>query len=135
VLGARFKFIVGPPPLPPIVVPPSASLPATLTTQVDSLVTLTLTVSNPTSAPVKVEFSSGQRFDFSIYDAASGAALWVWSADKLFAQMMSSEIIPANGKLVYSAQWKPTKSGSYVATGSLVSLSHRAATKVAVSVP
>ena len=135
VLGARFEQTVFLPPLPPIVVTPSASLPATLTTKVDSLVTLSFTVNNPTSAPVKIDFSSGQHFDFTIYDASTGAALWVWSADKLFMQAMSSETIPANGKLEFTAQWKPTKSGSFVATGSLVSLSHRAAAKLAVSVP
>jgi hypothetical protein len=135
ILGARFELTAQLPPLPPIVVTPSASLPATLTAKVDSLVTLTLTVSNPTSSPVKIEFSSGQHYDFTIYDASTGLALWVWSADKLFMQALSSETIPANGKLVYTAEWKPTKSGSFVATGSLVSLSHRATTKAAVSVP
>ncbi|MDB4889307.1 MAG: hypothetical protein JWL61_1162 [Gemmatimonadetes bacterium] len=114
---------------------PSASLPATLATTVDSLVTLTLTVSNPTASPVRIDYSSGQHFDFTIADAATGAALWVWSADKLFSQALTNETIPANGKVVYTAQWKPTKSGSFVATGSLVSLSHRAAAKLAVSVP
>lgn len=123
------------PPLPPIVVTPSATLPATLTTTVDSLVTLTLTVRNPTASPVKIDFSSGQHFDFTVTDAATGAALWVWSADRLFMQMLTSETIPANGKLVYTAQWKPTKSASFVATGMLVSPSHRAEAKVAVSVP
>ncbi len=135
VLGARFELTASLPPLPPIVVTPSASLPATLTTTVDSLVTLTLTVNNPTASPVKVDFSSGQRFDFTVTDAATGATLWVWSADKLFMQMLTSETIPANGKLVYTAEWKPTKSASFVATGMLVSLSHRSGAKVAVSVP
>jgi hypothetical protein len=114
---------------------PSASLPATLTAKVDSLVTLTLTVSNPTSSPVDIDFSSGQHFDFTISDPSTSATLWAWSADKLFTQALSSETIPANEKLEFTAEWKPTQSGDFVATGSLVSLSHRAAAKLAVSVP
>jgi hypothetical protein len=116
-------------------VTPSVSLPATLTTSVDSFVTLTLTVRNPTASPVRIDYSSGQHFDFTITDASTGAALWVWSADRLFSQALTSETIPANGEVAYTAQWKPSKSGSFLATGSLVSLSHRAAAKVAVSVP
>ncbi|MEO5818278.1 MAG: BsuPI-related putative proteinase inhibitor [Gemmatimonadaceae bacterium] len=113
---------------------PSAPLPATLTTTVDSVVTLTLTVNNPTSSPVTIDFSSGQHFDFTVCDAPAGAILWVWSADRLFMQALSSETIPANGKLEFTGQWKPTKSGSFVATGSLVSLSHRAIAKASLSV-
>jgi len=33
---------------------------------VDSLVTLTLTVSNPASTPAQVAFNSGQHYDFTI---------------------------------------------------------------------
>jgi hypothetical protein len=135
VLGARLELTAALPPFPPIVVTPSAPLPATLTTKVDSVVTLTLTVNNPTSSPVKIDYSSGQHFDFTVYDAPTGAPLWLWSADKLFTQALSSETIPANGKLEFTAQWKPTKPGSFVATGTLVSLSHRAAAKLALSVP
>lgn len=115
--------------------PPSASLPATLITELDSVVTLTLTVSNPTAASATITFSSGQHFDFTITDAATGTTLWVWSADKLFMQSLSSETIAPHGTLVYTAQWKPTTSGPLVATGTLVSLSHRAAAKAALSVP
>jgi hypothetical protein len=133
--GSRFEVDATSPPLPPVVVTPSASLPATLATTVDSLVTLTFTVSNPTASQVRIDFSSGQQFDLTIGDAATGVALWVWSADKLFMQALTTETIPPNGKLIYSAQWNPTKSGSFIATGTLVSLSHRAAAKAAVTVP
>ena len=135
VRGARFELTAAVPPLPPIVVTPNLSLPATLTAKVDSVVTLTLTVSNPTSVPAKVSFTSGQHVDFTISDATSGLALWQWSADKLFMQMLSDETIPAHGSLVYTATWQPTQKGNLVATGSLVSLSHKADARVSLSVP
>jgi Intracellular proteinase inhibitor len=134
VKGARFELAAPVRPLPPIIVPPNASLPATLTAKVDSIVTLTLTVSNP-SSPARIEFSSGQHYDFSIIDASSGALLWRWGMGMMFTQMMSSESIPANGTLVYTATWKPAGKGNYIAVGSLVSMSHRADAKVQVSVP
>ena len=135
VLGARFELTAAVPPLPPIVVTPNLSLPATLTARVDSIVTLTLTVSNPASAPAKVSFNSGQHYDFTISDATSGFVLWRWGVGMLFTQMLSDETIPAPGSLVYTAKWQPTEKGSYIAAGSLVSLSHKADARVSLTVP
>lgn len=135
VLGARFELTAALPPLPPIVVTPSVSLPATLSAKVDSLITLTLTVSNPASTPAAVSFNSGQHYDFTISDAANGALLWRWSLGMGFTQMLSTQTIPANGTLVYTAQWKPTQKGNLIATGSLVSLSHRADAKMFLMMP
>ena len=106
-----------------------------LTAAVSGLVTLTLTVSNPSAIPATIDFSSGQRCDFTISDASTGTPLWRWGADMLFTQALSAETIPARGTLVYSAEWKPPANGDYVATGSLVSRSHRASAKATVSVP
>ena len=135
VLGSRFELTAALPPLPPIVVTPSVLLPAALSAKVDSLVTLTLTVSNPSSAPAQVAFNSGQHSDFTISDAATGAVLWRSSAKALFIQMLTAQTIPANGTVVYTAQWKPTQKGTLFASGSLVSQSHRAEAKLVISVP
>ena len=135
VLGARFEQTAATPPLPPILVLPSTSLPATLSARVDSVVTLTLTVRNPSSVPATIAHSSGQQFDFTVSDAASGALLWRWGMGMMFTQALGTETIPANGSLTYSATWKPTQKGSLVATGSLVSMSHRAEARLAITAP
>ena len=135
VLGSRFELTAALPPLPPIVVTPSVLLPSALSAKVDSLVTLTLTVSNPSSAPAQVAFNSGQHSDFTISDAATGALLWRSGAGALFIQMLTTQTIPANGTVVYTAQWKPTQKGTLFATGALVSQSHRAEAKLVISVP
>ena len=101
----------------------------------DSVVTLTLTVSNPSSVPATIAHSSGQQFDFTVTDAASGALLWRWGMGMMFTQALGTETIPANGSLTYSATWKPTQKGSLVATGSLVSVSHRAEARLAITAP
>ena len=51
---------------------------------------LTLTVTNRSTEPRVLEFSSSQRYDFEIADSA-GAVVWQWSADRMFAQMMGTE--------------------------------------------
>ncbi len=136
VLGARFELAAVAPPLPPISVTPIASLSAELTTAtVDSVVALTLKVTNAASTAANVTFGSGQQYDFYVVDAATGAHVWRWSEGMAFTMALGTVTIPANGSLTYSARWKPAKKGSYVAVGSLVSLSHRADAKVMVTVP
>ena len=135
VLGARFQLTATVPPFPPIIVTPGLTLPAALSVQVDSLVTLTLSVSNPSVTPAEVFFSSGQHFDFTVNDAADGRVIWRWGTDMLFSQALSTQTIPANGTLVYTAQWKPTRKGNLIAIGSLKSISHRAEARLSISVP
>lgn len=135
VLGARVELTAVTTPKPPINVAPSASLSAVLTATVDSLVHLAMKVTNTASTPATVTFASGQQFDFTILDAATGARVWRWSDGKGFTMALGSTTIPANGSVTYTASWKPLQKGNYVALGTLVSMSHRADAKVAVTVP
>ncbi|CAN5280630.1 hypothetical protein BH09GEM1_BH09GEM1_01930 [soil metagenome] len=135
VLGVGLVTTPSIPQPPPINLPPRAPLPATLGITVDSIVTLTLTVSNPASTPATVLFGSGLHADFTIYDASTAQRLWQWSAGKLFTQVVSADTVPAKGQLVYTTLWQPTKKGLFTAVGSLVSRSHVADTKVQFTVP
>ncbi|MEP6622363.1 MAG: BsuPI-related putative proteinase inhibitor [bacterium] len=132
--GAHLELPVVTIPLPPITVQPSASLPAVLTSKVDSLVTLTLTVTNPATTPADVSFATGQRYEFTISDA-SGVTLWRWSDGMAFTQLFGTQTLAAGGTLVFTAQWKPTTKGSFVASGALVSVSHHAGAKATLVVP
>jgi hypothetical protein len=87
-------------------------------------VRMVLHVTNPTNQPVRLEFSSGQRYDFAIRTAA-GADVWTWSADKQFMQMLSSEVVAAGATLDYAETWLAgNRKGAFVATASLTSTSH-----------
>jgi hypothetical protein len=134
VLGVGLVTTTTIPQVPPINLPPRAPLPATLDIKADSIVTLTLTVSNPASAPISVLFGSGQHSDFTISDG-TGAPVWQWSAGTLFTQVVSADTVSAKGQLVYSAQWQPTKKGTFTAVGWLVSRSHVADAKAQFTVP
>jgi Intracellular proteinase inhibitor len=114
-------------PTPPVVVRPSDELPAQLSAAVSSnLVTLTLTVKNPSAAPVDVKFLSGQKYDFVVIDSLTGKEAWRWSAGKGFTQTVGTQPIPANGALTFTETWTPPAKGLYLAHGVLVSASHRA---------
>ncbi len=135
VLGARFEMTAPDMPKPPIDVPPSVSLPSTIAVTTDSIVTLTLTVSNPGASAVQVVHPSSQRFDFVIADASTGLPVWRWSDGQGFFQALTTETIAANGKLTYIATWKPNRKGALIATGELVSISHRAGARASFSLP
>jgi len=120
---------------PPVVVRPSSQLPATLTTTVDSLVTMTLTVKNPSADPIKVTFPSGQKYDFVVTDSTTGRDVWRWADGKGFTMALVDQTVPGNGSLVFTERWKPVGRGRYLVHGLLVSLSHRAEAYASVLVP
>lgn len=115
------------PPTPPVVVRPSNELPAQLGAAVSgNVVTLTLTVKNPSAAPVDVKFANGQKYDFVVIDSLTGKEAWRWATGKGFAQMSETKTVPANGALTFTESWTAPAKGLYLAHGVLVSTSHRA---------
>ncbi len=87
---------------------------------------LTLHVTNSTSAPIELEFSSGQRYDFRV-TTESGETLWTWSADKSFMQALGTETLEAGGTVRFSESWAAGgRRGRFIAVGQLTSTSHPA---------
>lgn len=113
-------------PTPPVVVQPSERLPATLTATGADEVTLTLAIRNPSPQPITLSFATGQKFDFVVIDSLTGRKVWQWSADRGFTQALEERTVPGHGTLSYSATWRPTSRGLYLARGYLKSSSHRA---------
>ena len=120
---------------PPVVVRPSNTLPATLSASVSGDVTLTFTVKNPTAEPVKVVYPSGQKYDFTAIDSATGKPVWQWSANKGFTQALVEQTVPAGGSLTFVEKWTPPKSGLYLVGARLTSTSHRSQAYASVVVP
>jgi len=114
---------------------PSNELPAKLSVTRDSVVNLKFTVVNPSKDPIKVEHSSGQKYDFVAIDSATGLAAWRWSADKSFLAALSAESVPAGGTLTFVERWKPARKGLYLIRGFLVSTSHRSEAYTTIVVP
>lgn len=76
-----------------------------------------LHVTNPGDQPVRLEFGSGQKYDF-IVQTPDGAKVWQWSDDMMFTQALSEETIPAGGSRDYTESWQPgPHSGRLIAIG------------------
>lgn len=98
---------------------------ATMEVEAGDPVRLTLHVTNPTTAPVRLEFTSGQRYDFAVA-RVDGEQLWRWSAARSFMQALGSETLPPGGSLRYTAEWSAGgQQGEFVATGEVTATNRR----------
>lgn len=132
----------GSPPLPP-----GKLLPVTVTVATDKkmygvgdTITFTLTVKNGTKQALSLRFSSGQRYDFKLFDAKTpagarpdtGKLLWQWSRGRMFFQMISSEKLEPGKTLTFSDKYefkptpgqtvKPLAAGKYALVGILTTM-------------
>jgi hypothetical protein len=62
---------------------------------------LTLQIVNQSPRAVRLHFRDAQRYDVVLQDA-QGEAMWRWSTDRMFAQVLGKESLqPAGGQLTY----------------------------------
>lgn len=103
-------------------VTPSGDLAATMEVDVgDAATTLRLHVTNISSEPVELEFSSGQRYDFAVTTEA-GESLWTWSADKSFMQALQTETLAPGASLRFSEAWPSEgRRGRFIGIGRVTS--------------
>ncbi|MBB4637610.1 BsuPI-related putative proteinase inhibitor [Longimicrobium terrae] len=87
-------------------------------------VRLTLRVTNGGAQPVRMEFRSGQTYDFAV--ASGGREVWRWSADRGFTAALRSETLAAGETRAWSETWRPAAGsrGDFTASARLVSASH-----------
>jgi len=79
---------------------------------------LTLTVTNTSTSPVVVTFTSGQQYDFAALDA-SGATVWTWSQGRVFSPLPSQQTLAAGASWTYTQPWTfTTNAGQRLADGS-----------------
>lgn len=63
-------------------------------------ITMDLVIANNSSSSIVLDYTSGQRYDFTLLDS-NKTVLYRWSADKLFIQELSSITIGPGESLVY----------------------------------
>jgi hypothetical protein len=87
-------------------------------------VRLLLQVTNTATAPVRLSFSSGQTYDFTV--RAGGTTLWTWSADRTFIQALRTETLAAGETRTFTETWMPPRgtTGTLTAEATLTSTSH-----------
>jgi hypothetical protein len=88
-------------------------------------VTFVLQVTNTTDAPLELNFSDGQMYDFVV--TSGEREVWRWSEDMMFTQALHTDVVPAGESRRYEASWLPAagERGEYSATGILTSTDHR----------
>jgi len=75
--------------------------------------TLTLTATNRRAAPIALNYSSGQKYDFFAASAAAGinnrvatqSLLWNWANDKAFILILGNETLQPGESRAFSAEW------------------------------
>lgn len=86
-------------------------------------VQLTLTARNTSDAPVDLEFTSSQRYDFRVENAA-GSTVWTWSATRSFAQVLGEETFaPGEERSWSSTVGADLSPGGYTAVGMVMNRS------------
>src|SRR5437899_8053825 len=84
----------------------AASLPRP-TYEAGQVVEISLTATNNGGAPVSVTFTSGQRFDLVIR-RPRGDAVWRWSHDKAFIQVIQTLTLQPADRLSFKIPWDQT---------------------------
>ena len=67
----------------------------------DGVLTMSLTIRNTTDQAVIIHHTSGQHYDFKLFDAA-GNNLYTWSADKMFVALINETEIGPGETIVFS---------------------------------
>jgi hypothetical protein len=77
-----------------------------------------LTIRHSGDEPVRLQFSTSQRYDLTIL-GADGDEIWRWSAERAFAQVMGEEVLgPSRRELVYRQRVSaPERPGAYTLAG------------------
>ncbi len=88
--------------------------------QYGETVVMTLTAKNVGTQPVKLTFTSGQRFDFVV--SYHGMVVWKWSAGKAFPGVMGSLTLNPGQSVTYrTSEYKAVVSWNSI-TGKTVTL-------------
>ncbi|MPM54665.1 hypothetical protein SDC9_101444 [bioreactor metagenome] len=95
-----------------VVVSPSARLAE------DGTLSMSLTLRNDTDKPVVISHTSGQKYDFKLFDA-EGMSLYTWSADKMFIALVNETTLAPGEEIVFS-DTLDTK--AFAAVGNAVSM-------------
>ena len=88
--------------------------------QRDGALAFELTVENRGDDPVELSFADAQRVRVSVYPADAddeSSPVWRSDGDRMFAQVMGSETVPAGESVTFGAAWKDPESGEYRVVG------------------
>jgi len=74
---------------------------ASATRLADGSISMFLTAHNQTDEPALIDHTSGQQYDFKLFDA-KGNNVYTWSADKMFIAALTQTVIAAGDEIIFS---------------------------------
>ncbi|RYG66401.1 hypothetical protein EON80_15500 [bacterium] len=78
---------------------------------------LQVSVRNTTKETAKLQFNSGQKYDFSARKAGENELSWLWSMDKIFTQALSSQEVKPGEVISFKGSWPSPAAGEYTVVG------------------
>jgi hypothetical protein len=96
---------------------------------------LTLRVTNASEQPVALTFPSAQTHDFVVRQR--GAELWRWSADRMFAAVITSRLLAPGETAEFIERWAPPGgvTGEIEVEASVVSADHPLRRSASIRLP
>lgn len=84
-------------------------------------VRLALHITNSSTQPIEVQFSSGQTHDFAIADSA-GREIWRWGDGRMFTQALQAQALAPGQSVTFEERWEPAgATGRFTVVGRLMS--------------
>lgn len=97
------------------------TLASSLDVSVAEGVRLALHITNTSTQPIEVQFSSGQTHDFAIADTA-GREIWRWGDGRMFTQAVQARSLAPGQTVTYEERWDPAgATGRFTVVGRLMS--------------
>jgi len=84
----------------------------------DDAVSFSFTVTNDGDDPVDLQFSNAQTHDVVVVEDGD-TEIWSFAEGRMFAQMLQSTTVDADGSVRYECSWDDPEPGSYTATAFL----------------
>ena len=81
------------------------------------MATFAFTVTNEGSEAVELQFSDAAKAEFIVQD--EGREVWRYTEGRLFAQMLSAELLEPGESTTYNAEWEDPRPGGYTAVAEL----------------
>lgn len=79
----------------------------------DAPIELSIEIKNVTAQTIELNFTSGQKFDFSATPAGATDAVWSYGMNKRFIQSLSTVALEPGKPLHFETTWKDAKPGKY----------------------
>lgn len=86
-------------------------------TATDEQVAFAFTVTNTSPDPVEVQFSDSGKAEFVVED--EGREVWRFTDGRMFAQVISSEVVDPESEVTYEGTWDDPQSGRFTALAEL----------------